>query len=136
MAGTYYVKQASPEELRIELFGQLDAKTAADLDRDVRAAAEKLPPRSFSVVFSLVGITECTMDARHVLVGLQRAIAPRAKRTAYLDDRPRFRGLALWVMHLAEDPNAKAVATPEQVRQWLEATYNRDAEAMARAVQP
>jgi hypothetical protein len=136
LGGTYSVKQPTPYELQVELFGEFDAKTAADLHRDVRSAAEKLAPRTFSVIFNLVGLTDCSMEARPALVEIQRTLALRASRTAYLDDRPRFRGLALWVMHLAEDPNAKAVATPEQARQWIEATYDRSSNAMARAVSP
>lgn len=125
MSANFNIRQVSPEEVRVELFGHLDARSAELLETDLAAAIGKLPAGSFGIHINTIGMTDCSMDARPVLVKLQKRLAAAARRTVYVDDRARFRGLALWVMHLAEDPNAKAVATIEQARQWLAGTSDR-----------
>jgi len=129
----HQIKQAAPNEVRVELFGPLDQKGAEALERELETATSKLPPRSFAVVLNLIGMTDCAMGAREALVRIQVRLRSTASRTAWLDDRPRFRGLALWVMHLAEDGNAKAVATQEQARQWLSSSTSRVLDAQQRA---
>ena len=134
MASTFQIKQASPDQLRIELFGFVDAVRIAELEKELTATVRKLPAKSFTVVVSTVGVIECAMDAREGLVRVQQLLAPAATRTAYVDDRPAFRGLALWVVHLAADGNAKAVSSMEHARAWLSSTVQRVDGARAQAV--
>lgn len=132
MSGAYQVKKTANEVL-IELAGSLDEQLAATVEQEVLRTVETLPTGQYSVIFQTGKLSDCSMGARPVLVRLQQALSNRARRTAYLDDRPRFRGLALWVVHVAEDRNAKAVATLEQLRQWLDATVGRVEDAQHRA---
>ena len=133
MSGAFQVTQRGQSEVRVELLGSLDERLASEVEREVLRVVTALPPRNFCVVFETGKMTDCSMSARPVLVRLQQSLSVRARRTAYLDDRPRFRGLALWVVHVAEDRNAKAVATPEQLHQWLEMYVGRVEDAQARA---
>lgn len=129
----FSIKQPTPNEVRVELFGPLDDRGVASLERDLESATLALAPKSFSVVINSMGMTDCAMSARDVLVRIQSRLAKVAARTAWIDDRPRFRGLALWVMHLAEDGNAKALSTMEQVRAWLQSSVDRVQDAQMRA---
>lgn len=129
----FSIKQLTPTELRVELFGPLDERGAAGLEKELETALTKLQPKAFTVVINSMGMTDCAMNAREALVRIQTRLAKLAARTAWLDDRPRFRGLALWVMHLAEDGNAKALSTMEQVRAWLMSSVDRVQDAQLRA---
>lgn len=129
----FSIKQATPSEVRVELFGPLDERGAQGLERDLEMALSKLTPKAFSVVINSMGMTDCAMNARETLVRIQARLAKVAARTAWIDDRPKFRGLALWVMHLAADGNAKALATMEQVREWLVSSVDRVRDAQVRA---
>lgn len=119
--------------LRVGLFGHLEEPVATRLEEEL---AHVLAPVAAAglrgVVVDLCGLEECHVFARTVLVRVQKLFATKAKRTAYLADRPRFRGLALWVMHLADDSNAKAVMNEQQATDWLDGTSERLADAVAR----
>lgn len=132
MATSYTIKLHGGNQLRVELFGMLDEPSAVLLEGALSREVSKFASGSFSVLFVLAGMSDCTMQARMVLARIQGVLAKKARRTVYLDDRPRFRGMALWVMHLAGDGNAKAVSSPEQARQWLAGTVDRVADAQAR----
>lgn len=130
-SSNFIVKPSEGRELRVDLFGVLDVPTAEALSRSLAEALSALTPPVLLLINS-TGINDCTMDAREVLVRMLKASAPLA-RTAWWDDRSRFRGMALWVMHLAADPNARAVATLEQARQWLGGDQDRVALAQQTA---
>jgi len=111
--------------IRVDLYGSLDESTARELEQELIKTSEPLPPRSFEVMISLMGATHCALEARPVLARMQKELAHRARRTAYIDERPFMRGMALWVMHLAGDGNAKAVSTQEQAESWLQGSADR-----------
>jgi hypothetical protein len=109
-------------QLRIEWFGVLDQLTIeAAMPRVKLALAEKFS----SAVVITNGVTDCPEAARKHLVTLQRDLAARG-RSAWVDERARFRGLALWVMHLADDQNCKAVATLELATKWVKSNEARE----------
>ena len=128
--GTNYSVLKINEGLRIELFGQLDEKAAKALDAELGKL--ETPTDTRGVVFVTSGLSECVEAARLVLVELQKRLARRKARTAYVDERARFRGMALWVMHLAQDPNAKAVSSLDQAMRWLNGGDEREANASRR----
>jgi hypothetical protein len=128
--GTNYSVLKISEGVRIELFGQLDEKAAKALDAEMGRL--ETPSDVRGVVFVTSGLSECVEAARLVLVELQKRLARRKARTAYVDERARFRGMALWVMHLAQDPNAKAVSSLDQAMRWLNAGEEREAHASKR----
>jgi hypothetical protein len=128
--GTNYSVLKINEGVRVELFGQLDEKAAKALDAEMGRI--DAPPEGKGVVFVTSGLSECVEAARLVLVELQKRLARRKARTAYVDERARFRGMALWVMHLAQDPNAKAVSSLDQAMRWLNAVDERELNASKR----
>lgn len=84
-----------------------------------------LPARGFDVVFDLCQLEQSSVFARSTLVRVQQALKAKARRTAYVADRARFRGLALWVINLSEDPNAKAVMNHALADEWIGAQSGR-----------
>lgn len=129
MSANYQLKNSGPE-LRVDLFGVLTAPVVREL---AAAVAPRLPETS-RCVFNTMGVSDCLEESRVELVRLQRLVAADGRRSAWVDDRARFRGVALWVMHLAGDPFAKAVATAEQAARWLASTEAREAAAAQRTV--
>lgn len=111
-------------QLRISWFGVLDPSAVAGAMPRVKQELASNPP---TVVVITNGVTDCPEAVRKDLVSLQRELGLRGRRTAWVDERARFRGLALWVMHLADDQNCKAVATLELARRWLTSSEAREA---------
>jgi len=127
VAANFTIKSQG-SELRIHLFGLINGKV-------VRELLAELPGQLNGASLCMVdtgGVSDCVEDARPELVKVQQLVAKQAKRTAWIDDRARFRGVALWVMHLAADPNAKAVATLDQAARWLASTELREESAARR----
>lgn len=129
MSANCQVKTAGGQVV-VELFGKLTASAV----KAVIAKASAAIAEAQEVVFLTIGVTDCSEDARPELVALQKLVTQRRRRSAWVDDRSRFRGIALWVMHLADDQLSKAVATMEQGHQWLASTETREDRAARRAV--
>lgn len=134
MSKASFTIELSEEVLRVELFGQLDQAGAAGLEQRLQAALAGVRPRSLTALVILEGLSDCAESARPVLVRVQRQLGQAARRTAWVDNRAHFRGMALWVMHLAEDQNAKAVATLALADRWLASSELREADAMRRTM--
>lgn len=77
------------------------------------------------LVVDLREIDGCTILARGVLADLQTALAEGVGRSVYVADRPRFRGLCLWIAHVSGDPNMRVVRDIEDVDDWLSSTQAR-----------
>jgi hypothetical protein len=120
---------------RVELSGLVDGPTAERLEGELWRRAGILTPRSFTVLFVLVGAIEITRDAGLVLARLQRRLAPCARRTAYVDRRPSMRALARWVVNWAKDDNANPVLDEAQALRWLASATPRKAEQILRMEQ-
>lgn len=129
MAANFVFKNSGPE-LKVDLFGVLSAQAV----REVMTAVTPKLSGVTGCIINTMGVNDCLEEARAELVRLQQAVAARVRRTAWVDDRARFRGVALWVMHLAGDPNAKAVANADQAAKWLASTELREAAAERRTV--
>lgn len=117
-------------QLRVELFGKLTAATVKEIGAQLSEGIKK----ASAIVLITAGVTDCAEDARAELVKVQQSIAAQQLRSAWVDDRSQFRGIALWVMHLANDQAAKATATLEQANRWLASKESREASAASRAV--
>jgi hypothetical protein len=70
-------------------------------------------------------LESCTTEARMRLIELQRGIAKLATRTAFVADRPRFRGVALYVAHHSDDTSARAFHLAAQADAWLRRSEGR-----------
>lgn len=105
-----------------ELWGALEPGV---FDALGRALERVQAPASGRLLVRLERVTACGLPARAGWMALQRRLGARGWRTAYLDPRPWGRGLALAVVHLAEDPHALACAQPARAREWLAGTGAR-----------
>jgi hypothetical protein len=121
---------SSPGRLEITLLGAFDEPDAVELEaqlKEERGRAKAL------VLFDLRRLESCTILARSVLSRIQKEVlGPVARRTAYVADRPLFRGLALWITHVSEDENAKSVVNEEQAQEWLMGNSHRVADLQER----
>ncbi len=112
------------------MFGKLNAQSVREVTSSVSGELKD----ATEIIFVTIGVTDCAEDARPELVKLQQLVAAQKKRSAWVDDRSQFRGIALWVMHLANDQAAKATATMEQALKWLSSTETRESFASQRAM--
>lgn len=131
VAGAFDIKR-SGEMFRVELSGFVEGPTAEQLERELARRVAPLPPRSFTVLFVLLAATEITRDAGMVLARLQRLLALRARRTAYVDRRPSMRALARWVVNWAKDGNASPVLDENQALRWFASAALRREEQLLR----
>lgn len=113
--------------LWVQWKGLLDVDAVTRELSALKSALSDASVRQVLVDTSLV--TLCPESARAHLVSVQKELAARGRRTAWLDARAAFRGMALWVMHLAQDPNGKAVSTLQQAEAWLGSSEAREAVA-------
>lgn len=118
-------------QLRIEWFGVLDQGA---IEAAMPKLVQALAAGPLSVVVITNAVTDCPESARKHLVTLQREVGAKGRRSAWVDERARFRGLALWVMHLADDQNCKGVATLELAQRWIDSSEAREAVASRKAV--
>lgn len=125
MDASYELDGPSGGRFVIQLTGNFDQAAAEQLEVAVKKALEGEPAASLFVTVDLCGLSDFHVFARTVLVRIQREISAHAKRTAYLADTPRFRGLGLWVSHLAEDGNAHAVVSQKQLEDWFAGSVER-----------
>ena len=125
--------RVSGARLHVKLSGVLDKETVA---REAAAVTKALTSEVKQVLIETSLVTACPESARPTLVDLQRSLCSGGRRTAWLDERAVFRGMALWVMHLASDPVGKAVATLPQAEAWLASSEQRESVAAKRAVAP
>lgn len=128
----FQVHPLEGDRLRIELRGDLTQEVAEALEATVQDTLRSLAAGAFDVIVDMRGLETSSVFARSVLVRVQKRIAAKARRTAYLADRARFRGLALWVIHLAEDDNAKSVMNEKGVEDWFRSSSPRLGEAQER----
>lgn len=113
------LSETGPGRLRVVLRGDLDEASAARLELTLRDRLAAVAPGSQVILFDLGDLRRCSVGAREVLSRAQRHIGGLARRTAWVTDRPIFRGLALWVCHSAPDSNARAFATDADASGWL-----------------
>lgn len=106
------------------MLGTLDEDIAAEISKSVRNKAEGLPATA-GVAFDLRKMEGCKLLARAELRGLQEHLAAAGRRTAWLSDRPRFRGLALLICHNSKDPRAAVFPTEKQALEWFSAEGSR-----------
>ena len=64
-------------------------------------------------------LTDCSVDARAALLAMHGVLRQRTERRVYVASSPRYRGVALWLLHVTGDDEGKVVATDEQAHAWL-----------------
>ncbi|MCP4502675.1 MAG: hypothetical protein GY822_22240 [Deltaproteobacteria bacterium] len=113
---------------RVTLSGDFTQEKASDFAEHVKTvlADDGYPAQVFMDLRSLEGFS---VFGRTFLVQVQEEWRTGGARTAYLSSRPRFRGLGLWVCHLAEDAFAGSFVNEEDVESWLSSNIEREDEA-------
>ncbi len=111
------------DTLTVDCFGVLDSPSVLALLELVRESLKNKLIRRAIVITN--NAPDCSESAKKELVVVQRELA-EGRRTAWVDERARFRGIALWVMHLAGDSQGKAVSTVEQAQRWLDSSEARE----------
>ena len=123
-ASGFALEPGAEGRLQGALWGALEAGTLAQLHAALQAlAASGGFPRQ--LLLRLEGVTACGAEAQARWVALHGWLAQVRWRSAYLDTRPWGRGLALGVVHRAEDPRALAVGHEAPALAWLEAQDTR-----------
>jgi hypothetical protein len=123
----YMLSKPREDVLRVRLQGDFNEATAARLTSELDARWKELFPGGGRglVLMDLQGLTACDIEGRTALAAAQELLCRKGARTAYLADQPRFRGLALWIAHLAGDAGARAVPTEAAAFAWLGLTTER-----------
>ncbi|MEZ4450939.1 MAG: STAS domain-containing protein [Nannocystaceae bacterium] len=117
--------QESDNTITVALGGDFDEAVARSLDAALRERMTRTTPGTYSVVFDLNGLRRCSVEGRAILAELQRHLGGIARRTAYVTNRPLFRGVALWICHSAPDANARTFPSTGHANAWLESSDNR-----------
>lgn len=133
MAGSRH-EISKNEDGRIEV--RLEGSLTLDRVQAVAADLQQLlvdHEGPLALLFDLMEVRRCELKAREELVKIQRTLAARNFRTVYLADRPRIRGITLWVVHFSEDGNARIVVNQHEAEDWLQLDVERLEYVEARA---
>lgn len=112
------------DRIVVSITGELSPEHAADLSAEMLVTAERAPTPKM-VVIDFRKMTACGIFARSELIKMQRGLRDSNARTAYVADVARYRGLALWVINLAEDQGAKVCFHDDMADAWLASTAGR-----------
>ena len=124
MQGTCTIEPVEWNRLMIRLCGALE-------DDDVRQLSDDLFPKLREIgaggelIIDMHDLESCTTDARQRLTELQQGIAKLGARTAFVANKPRFRGIGLYVAHRSGDPNVRAFHFLPQAQAWLRSSEGR-----------
>lgn len=121
---TWSVRE-SDGTITVSLRGDLDEGQAQGLETALRERLSGTSPGVFAAVFDLDALRRCSVEGRAVLAELQRYLGGVIRRTAYVTNRPLFRGVALWICHSAPDGNARTFPNLAMAEAWLGSSENR-----------
>ncbi len=116
---SFQIERCSPDELEIVLAGRLEEEVLLGCERELRTQLRLAKPASLRVLIDLRSMDGYTLDARTVLVRVQRFIAEKACRVVFVVDRPEPRSLALWAVHMAGPWNAQMASDAHDARAFL-----------------
>lgn len=112
----------------------IDARSVSEIERQLLPQLSSTDGRP-DVLFDLQAVRSFDLDVRAALVALHRTVAGRARRTVYLAARAHIRGLALWLIHFAEDPASSVAMNAAQAEAWLTQGKERVTWALQRTEQ-
>jgi hypothetical protein len=113
-----YSIEVVDKRLEIRFRGKLEESLLTDL-LDAATRGMKDAGTDFDLVYHLDDVEDCPIMARAKIIDTHSVLAPRARRTAFISKRSRFRGLALWIMRVAGDERGRSFVDWEQAREWL-----------------
>jgi len=103
----------------LKFWGVLDEVDVALVERSVFSALGGLPQGDAVGLIDFNELSTVSVQARASLVELQVALGKQLRRTAYVSDRPVFRGVALWIMQRAPDAQARVFHCRDKAEAWL-----------------
>jgi hypothetical protein len=113
------------QRLEIKLSGVIDAAVCADLRREAEKVLATQKFGGMELWTDLRDVTDYRENARAGLLAFHTMCARKVRRSAYISGSAHVRGLALWVVHIADDENAKVVMTAAQGEEWLRGSEGR-----------
>lgn len=122
VAESIMVERQGSRRLLVWLRGALEEDHVDEL------RAELLGPSietGTTLLLDLTSLSGCSLPTRTRLMELQRELFAAGIRTAFVAQRPRFRGMCMWISHVAEDTVARTFPTREQAEMWLGETMGR-----------
>lgn len=123
MSSSFTFTRESATRLAITLVGALSGAVLVGLHDELVQRLESGEVEC--ILFDLRDVRACDLSGREALVAVQRYLAEKDRRTAYLARRPRIRGVTLWVVHVAEDGKAKPVVSLDDAEDWFGLTESR-----------
>ncbi len=122
-----------PGRLLAQPRGALDEDSMAELRAALAGAQAALSP-TCTCLIDLRGVHRFELSVGKLLLEVHRAFFSCRRRTVYLAERAHVRGLTNWVIHEAQDPNARTVMSDSEAAAWLSGTQARIADAKGRAL--
>jgi len=118
------IERIEPGRLLVRLRGALEDDAVQGLSSNLLQRLDAIGPGG-ELIVDMDELESCTTEARMRLIELQRSIARLAVRTAFVADRPRFRGVALYIAHHSDDTSARAFHLRAQADAWLRRSEGR-----------
>jgi anti-anti-sigma regulatory factor len=118
------IERVEARRLLVRLRGSLEDDTVQHLCDDLLPRLREIGPGG-ELIIDMHELESCSTEARLRLIELQRDIAELSTRTAFVANRPRFRGVALYVAHHSDDTRARAFHFPAQADAWLRRSEGR-----------
>ncbi len=109
------------DRVHLVLHGNLEGESLPCVADALDALLSEIAEGS-RVLIDLGNVESCDPAACRTLARIQRRLRDRGCRTAWLAQRPRLRGLALWIVYAANDPHATPVGDADLADAWLEGT--------------
>ena len=107
------------QQLRLELAGDVDEEIALSCERETRAQLALANAGSLRVLWDLTGVKSYSLEARVVIVRLQRFLNTKAVRIAYIAADATPRSLALWAARMGGDERACVAADRDSAEMWI-----------------
>jgi hypothetical protein len=115
----FRVSRTALDRFTVELAGTIDEEIALTCERETRVQLALVADASLLVLWDLSAVVGYSLEARMVIVRLQRYLTTKADRTAYIAAEPTPRSLALWAARMGNDSRACIAADHDSARAWL-----------------
>jgi hypothetical protein len=115
----FRVCRSAIDQFRVELAGTIDEEIALSCERETRVELALVADGSLRVMWDLSAVVGYSLEARMVIVRLQRFLTAKADRTAYIAADATPRSLAVWAARMGNDARACIAADYDGARTWL-----------------
>lgn len=131
MSGARFNIERNGHHVRAKLLDRWEESDAATFGDALRSELQAAG-QSCDLVVDLSDLVECRILARGKLADVMTELKEYLRRSAWIARSPRMRGLALWVLHVAEDPQGRPVRDEAQAKAWLNSDGERFESALER----